>query len=185
MLLFTTFVASSFFYGCEVWPPGCSFRKRVDRAYVRILKYCFRKDTVHAAFFHGKIPHSTIGHSLRHQGALSFLLVTEPARCGKLLDSYIARTIGGERECWTDLAQNRDDWRRFAKFVASSAENWAWNDDNNAKLRRWTDIGRLDRRIGLLLLECLAQLPLFTRGDLHAQTQLQPLQLPPRINVFC
>jgi endonuclease/exonuclease/phosphatase family metal-dependent hydrolase len=203
--MFLVIVATSFYYGCASWPSTRAFLGKADSVFARLLKYCLRTSDQHAAFKYGEIPRPSsyvpfmrlqvVGHALRHQTALGFLLSVRPERLTAFERSIINSLDKGNltadqqeelRFSLPEMAADRELWRKRALIVAEEAEEKAWRTVNMAKHRRWTDIARVDRRVGLMLLEeaeCDARLVRSTKGT-SREFGLRHFQLRQRINTW-
>ena len=194
--LFTTIVASSFYYGCATWPKDAKFQRRVNSNYFQLLRYCLNMDNKNDAFLHGDIPHPSafarfarlqiVGHTLRHQGAFAFLLITAPKHVGKALDKDLLQSLhfAPDRGDWTDLALDRKTWKRIALCSAEAEEERAYKILNQALKRRWLDQGRLEARVNLIIAEVLSDIPCVSKTTKSLTPMLQHHHLAPRRNRF-
>ena len=130
-----------------------------------MLRYCTHSYDVRSCYNNGKIPHlsslicfrkiTTVGHALRRQQALSFLLTNPETRKGRLhtLEKELASYIPVPQSDWDLLAQDRDSWRKMAVQKAYESEEAIYLQLNKSRAKGWEDIDRLQSRTFLSILE--------------------------------
>ena len=156
--LVNALVVAVFLYGSQLWPGTSAFRRRVDVSFTKMLRYCTHSYDVRSCYNDGKIPHlsslicfrkiTTVGHALRRQQALSFLLTNPETRKGRshTLEKELASYIPVPQSDWDLLAQDRDSWRKMAVQKAYESEEAIYLQLNKSRAKRWADIGRLQSR---------------------------------------
>jgi len=120
------------------------------------------------------------GHACRHGQILPIIISSPlfaPTRYTTLLKT-LEKECGLPRCMWLDAVQDRKAWNERCRIAAYNAEVSIYLRLGNARRKRWCDIDRLDRRIGLHILEVLAApfhpfIPLIT-----------PLHFPKTSNAF-
>ena len=200
-------VRSIFFYGSVIWPTTAQWRRRVDAAYSRLLRFCLGKsEDMRMQYDNGRIPHASalvaesrlalVGHTLRRDTALRHIILhpaPEGVRGHKLtFERQLAVDMHlpfGDRTQWTDLAESRLGWRQRARHAAAVIEDEAYVHHALARRRRWESIARLSNRVYLLIAEVLAEGAIVTDSPGPAKRrrrirQLRPFSHRERVNTF-